>query len=104
MSIGNIFDQNIDYNVMVRHNTVMKRIRIADAKAHLSELISGLLPGEDVLITRHGVAVAKVSRVIDSDIIVGQDIAARIRANARELKAGRFTDAELVELAQQGRR
>ena len=82
----------------------MKRIRIADAKAHLSELISGLAPGEDIVITRHGVAVAKLSGMADSEIVVGRNAAARIRAFAKSLGAGKFTDEELVALVHEGRR
>ena len=83
---------------MVCHYINMKIIRVANAMAHLCKFMSGLSSGEDVLIIRHGLAVAKVSH------ITGKAVAARIRANARELKAGRFTDAELAELARQGRR
>lgn len=82
----------------------MKRIRIADAKAHLSELIANLAPGEDLVITRHGIAVAKLTGVADSEIIVGNATAARLRENAKALQAGRFTDAELVAFVHEGRR
>ena len=38
----------------------MKLIPIADAKAHLSEILAALGPGEEVVVTRHGVPVARV--------------------------------------------
>lgn len=82
----------------------MKRIRIADAKAHLSELIAKLEPGENLLITRHGIAVAKLTGVADSEIIVRNATAARLRENAKALQAGHFTDAELVAFVHEGRR
>jgi prevent-host-death family protein len=82
----------------------MKRIRIVDAKAHLSELISNLTPGEDVVITRHGVAVAKLTGLADSEIMVSRNAASRIRAFAKSLGAGTFTDEELVALVHEGRR
>ena len=39
----------------------MRTVSMAEAKAHLSELLSTVEAGEEILITRHGRAVARVS-------------------------------------------
>ena len=39
----------------------MRSVSVAQAKAHFSELLSGIALGEEILITRHGRAIAKVS-------------------------------------------
>ncbi|MCL4190874.1 MAG: hypothetical protein KJZ87_03945 [Thermoguttaceae bacterium] len=40
----------------------MARVNINDAKAHLQEIISGLNPGEQVLIVREGEPLATLTR------------------------------------------
>lgn len=39
----------------------MRTVSLAEAKAHLSELINTVEAGEEIVITRHGRAVARVS-------------------------------------------
>lgn len=39
----------------------MRTVSLAEAKAHLSELLNLVEAGEEILITRHGRAVARVS-------------------------------------------
>jgi prevent-host-death family protein len=39
----------------------MRTVSLADAKAHLSELLNIVEAGEEIVITRHGRAVARVS-------------------------------------------
>lgn len=39
----------------------MRTVSLADAKTHLSELLNSVEAGEEVVITRHGRAVARVS-------------------------------------------
>jgi len=39
----------------------MRNISLAKAKAHLSELLNTVEAGEEIIITRHGRAVARVS-------------------------------------------
>ena len=39
----------------------MRTVSVAEAKARLSELLNGVESGEDVLITRHGRPIAKVT-------------------------------------------
>jgi prevent-host-death family protein len=41
----------------------MVTVNVAQAKAHLSELLDKVVNGEDVVITRHGRAIARVSAV-----------------------------------------
>ena len=41
----------------------MKRVNLADAKAHLSELVEHAAAGEAVCITRRGKAVAQITAV-----------------------------------------
>jgi len=40
---------------------MMRTVSVAEAKARLSELLSSVEAGEEILITRHGRAIAKVS-------------------------------------------
>ena len=42
---------------------VMSTINVADAKAHLSELLDRVEAGEEVVITRRGKAIARLSSV-----------------------------------------
>ncbi|TSA00252.1 MAG: type II toxin-antitoxin system Phd/YefM family antitoxin [Rhodocyclaceae bacterium] len=39
----------------------MRTVNLAEAKAHLSELLNSVEAGEEIVITRHGRAVARVS-------------------------------------------
>ncbi|MCK9387294.1 MAG: type II toxin-antitoxin system prevent-host-death family antitoxin [Sulfuritalea sp.] len=39
----------------------MRTVSVAEAKAHLSELLNVVEAGEEIVITRHGRAVARVS-------------------------------------------
>ena len=39
----------------------MRTVSLAEAKAHLSELLNSVEAGEEIVITRHGRAVARVS-------------------------------------------
>lgn len=41
----------------------MVTVNLAQAKAHLSELLDRVVNGEEVVITRHGRAIARVSAV-----------------------------------------
>ena len=40
----------------------MSTVTIEEAKAHLNELIAGLQPGEEILITEHGEPLAQVKK------------------------------------------
>jgi prevent-host-death family protein len=41
----------------------MRTVNLAEAKTHLSELLNSVEAGEEIVITRHGRAVARVSSV-----------------------------------------
>ncbi len=45
----------------------MKTIKLHEAKAHLSELIEEVIRGEEVVISRHGKPVAKLSGLAPQD-------------------------------------
>jgi prevent-host-death family protein len=45
---------------MTRHEDAMVTVNLAQAKAHLSELLDKVEAGEEVVITRHGRAVAHI--------------------------------------------
>ena len=81
----------------------MKLIPIADAKAHLSEILAGLEPGEEIVVTRHGVPVAKMVGVGARSGEKSRDIIKRIRDRAKRLNLG-FSNEDLVNLAKAGRR
>ena len=81
----------------------MKLIPIADAKTHLSEILTGLEPGEEIVVTRHGVPVAKMVGVGARNAEKSQDIIKRIRDRAKRLNLG-FSNEDLVNLAKAGRR
>ena len=81
----------------------MKLIPIADAKAHLSEILAALDPGEELVITRHGVPVAKMVGVGPRNGEKSRDIIKRIRDRAKRLNLG-FSNEDLVNLGKAGRR
>ena len=81
----------------------MKLIPIADAKAHLSEILAALGPGEEVVVTRHGVPVARVVGVGERNREKSVDIIKRIRERAKRLNLGLGND-NMVRLAKAGRR
>ena len=39
----------------------MKTLKLHDAKAHLSELVDAVMKGEEIIISRHGKPVAKLT-------------------------------------------
>jgi prevent-host-death family protein len=52
------YDQIIGHN---RKISIMLTVSLAEAKAHLSKLLNTVETGEEVIITRHGRAIARVS-------------------------------------------
>jgi prevent-host-death family protein len=80
----------------------MKLVPIADAKAHLSEIVATLAPGEEIVVTRHGVPVAKVVGVAVRDRARDRETVKRVRDRAERLKLGFSTD-DLVNLGKTGR-
>ncbi|MGN6849197.1 MAG: type II toxin-antitoxin system Phd/YefM family antitoxin [Sphingomicrobium sp.] len=85
-----------------------RHISIAEFKDHLSELIAAVQAGDEIVITRHGKAAAKVVPMVDDDALRRQREAAteRIRAHVARMRAeGRTaTIDELIAWKNEGRR
>jgi prevent-host-death family protein len=71
-----------------------------DAKTHLSALLDKVAAGEEVVITKHGKAVA---RLVKADDAARADVDKTIKA-LKELRAGVFLGADWKELRDAGRR
>jgi prevent-host-death family protein len=63
----------------------MRHVPIAEFKDHLSELVAAAARGEEIIITRHGKAAARLLPVEDS----AEERKARVRAAIERLKAHR---------------
>ena len=74
----------------------MLRVNLAHAKAHLSELLDKVESGEEVLITRHGRAVARMSPVARPKTPLPLEELAEFRASMPRL---RRSSAELLREA-----
>ncbi len=69
----------------------MQEIGSFEAKNKLAALLDSVERGEEIVITRHGKAVARlVPNLAGSDPGQARAAVERIRARARKLKAGRF--------------
>jgi prevent-host-death family protein len=79
----------------------MGRIGIYDARAKLSELIERVQSGEEVVLTRHGVPVARLVAVKRRQKGAGTAAATRIRALARRLD---IRDVDVRKLIEEDRR
>jgi prevent-host-death family protein len=71
----------------------MKRVNLAEAKAHLSELVERAAGGEPICITRRGKAVAQISAVESPKERV---VAAELRAVTDRMPMQREPAAEFV--------
>jgi prevent-host-death family protein len=58
----------------------MKEVGVLEAKTHFSALLDEVTAGEEVTITRHGKAIAKLVRADSGRARPGPEAAARIRA------------------------
>jgi prevent-host-death family protein len=82
----------------------MIEVGIFEAKTHLSELVSKVEAGEEVLITRRGrPSVIMSSAVKKHDKQAAIEAAKGLRANAKEMKLG-VTTEEILEWIKEGRR
>lgn len=82
----------------------MKEVGAFEAKNKLSMLLDAVERGEEVVITRHGKAVARL--VPDGprhDVLLAQAAAARIRARAASLQAAPFNWEEWKKYRDDGR-
>lgn len=82
----------------------MRHIGLFEAKNKLSALIDSVERGEEIVITRHGKAVARLvpDRAMQAPERA-REAAARIRARAAQLAAGRFDWSEWKALRDEGR-
>ena len=79
----------------------MKTVGLFDAKTHLSSLLERVRKGEEVTITRHGTAVARLLPVSESSRKAPRVVAERIRALR---KGARLNGLALDQLIKEGRR
>jgi prevent-host-death family protein len=81
------------------------RIGAFEAKNKLSALLERAERGEEIVITRHGRAVARLVPMADTrDLTRARAAAEDLRALARELNLERFDWSEWREYRDQGRR
>lgn len=69
---------------------------VADAKAHLSDLIDRALNGEAVVITRHGTPVVELRPVPNSVGPVTREALERLEASLPDIPRPRTPSAELI--------
>jgi prevent-host-death family protein len=79
----------------------MKTVSSFDAKTHLSALLERVRKGEEVTITRHGTAVARLSPVTETSHKAPRAAAERIRALR---KGNRLAGLTVQQLVKEGRR
>lgn len=74
-----------------------KAVGLFDAKTHLSALIDRVERGEEILITRHGAAVARLVPAEERRRRDPREAVARIRSLRRGLRLDGASARELVE-------
>ena len=74
----------------------MVTVNLVQAKAHMSELLNKVEAGEDVIITRHGRAVAHIHPVLRPKQVLRLDDLTAFRATMPPLRA---SSAELLREA-----
>lgn len=80
----------------------MKRVGSYEAKTHLPRLLAEVEAGETVVITRHGVDIAKIVPVKQQRSDEVADAMARIRARRKLMP--RVTVEEIIEMRNEGRK
>jgi prevent-host-death family protein len=80
----------------------MKRVGSYEAKTHLPSLLAEVEAGETIMITRHGIDIAKLVPANDSSRQEIQAVIARIK-EARK-NAPTITVEELLEMRNEGRK
>jgi prevent-host-death family protein len=82
----------------------MKEVGAFEAKNRLGQLLTLVEQGEEVTITRHGKAVARLVPPSRSrDRAAAHEAVARLRARAEQRKLGRFDWAEWKSFRDEGR-
>jgi prevent-host-death family protein len=64
----------------------MKEVGVLEAKTHFSALLEEVTAGEEVTITRHGKAIAKLVPAEVTPVRAGPEAAVRIRALREEME------------------
>ncbi len=83
----------------------MREIGAFEAKTKLSDLLDLVEAGEEILIIRHGKAVAKLTpNTGATDVAKARAAASRIRERAAMLKFGKFDWPEWKAYRDQGRK
>ena len=70
----------------------MREVGVLEAKTHLSSLLEAVAAGEEILITRHGRPLARLTPVAESGR-AGPEVARAIRALRDEIAAKYGADA-----------
>jgi prevent-host-death family protein len=84
----------------------MKEVAVYEAKTHLSELLARVEQGEQITITRHGVAVARLVAVAPSrkaGVATQRERVAAALAALRDGRSGVTLDLPLREAIESGR-
>jgi prevent-host-death family protein len=79
----------------------MKRVGACEAKTHLPRLLQEVARGESIVITKHGVPVA---RLVPPDGVPRADIEEAIQEIRRFRKGRSLGEASLCDLIEEGRR
>ncbi|KON82109.2 type II toxin-antitoxin system prevent-host-death family antitoxin [Azoarcus sp. PA01] len=69
---------------MTNREQVMRTVSLAEAKAHFSELVTQVAGGEEVVITRHGQPIVRLSGVEKTKVPLASR--ARFRAQLQRLE------------------
>lgn len=81
----------------------MKNIPLPDSKIKFIKAIQALTPGDEIIVTRRGVPIAKMVGLSEQPVPSSRDMVARIRARAKKMRLG-FTADDFTQLAKVGRR
>lgn len=78
--------------------TAMRTVGAFEAKTHLSALLDAVAAGEEVTITRHGKAVARLVPAKDErNRISPQEAVSRIRERSRRMRLNGLTIREMID-------
>jgi len=80
----------------------MPKIGVYEAKARLSELLTRVEAGEEITITNHGRAVARLVAVDDDERENRRILIARTREMRSTLMTGRFSLRKVIEEGRRG--
>jgi prevent-host-death family protein len=84
---------------MTKKELAMRTINLADAKTHLSELVTQVASGEEIVITRHGRPIARLAGLDKTK----QPLASRARFRAKLPKLQQSSADLLREMRDEAR-